>query len=320
MTNKQEIFTNSNDFFVPKTKRAKSLLSKMKQFNKLAEFFNSEEAKNILENDFKVKKGDKFVECNKGVESDYIALNEMEIEYISKSAWNTEDESKVVGTAYLSSSFFNIKVDGEIGKNRQKYFKFHPTSKLNYCFDKDLEMKKIDNNFAPKKREKHINIDTAYQIAVNNKMKSGDLLHFKKYQILKEICSKYGIEIKIDCSQVYPSKKVFVNNITMKRKSGDELYQENLPLNVPCMLHDNRADKERVGRLKKEGYIEKMKTTKIRNEMNEWLSKNIKNHEFELNFSGNSLLLFNQISMSFWNVKSPGFKTGNSEKIKYYDN
>jgi hypothetical protein len=317
---KDNLIKNSNSFFVPKTTRAKSLLKKIKQFNKLAEYFNGEEAKNILNNDFAFKQGDKFVESHNGVESKYIALNQIDIEYKESSMFDEEKEKKILGTAYMSASFNNVKVDGSIGKTREEYLRLHPTAEsLFYDYDKEIELKKIENEFSPKKKQKHIDIESAYNLILKNKHQKDSVVQFLKYKKLKEICEKYGIEIKIDCIQEFPSKSIYVGKIRMNRESGDILYKENVPLNVPCLLHDNRADKERVGRLKKQGYIENMITTKIRNEMNDWLKENIKNHEFELSFSGNSLLMFNRITMGFWEKRSPGFRVGNSEEIDYYD-
>jgi len=317
---KDNLIKNSNSFFVPKTTNAKSLLKKIKQFNHLAEYFNSEEAKNILNNDFAFKQGDKFVEYWEGVESKYIALNQMEIEYKESSIFNDEKDKNILGTAYLSASLNNVKVDGSIGKTREEYLRLHPTAEnIFYDYDKELELKKIDNEFSPKKKQKHIDIESAYNLILNNKNQKDLVIDFLKYKKLKEICEKYGIEINIDCIQEFPSKSIYVGKIRMNRESGDVLYKENLPLSVPCLLHDNRADKERVEKLKKQGYIEKMITTKIRNEMNDWLKENIKNHEFELSFSGNSLLMFNRITMGFWGKRSTGFRVGNSQEIDYYD-
>jgi len=46
--------------FSPKTTKAKSLVKKINQFNKLLEELNSEETQEILNNDFSIKKGEKY--------------------------------------------------------------------------------------------------------------------------------------------------------------------------------------------------------------------------------------------------------------------
>lgn len=214
---------------------------------------------------------------------------------------------------------YNVKVDGSVGNKIMTSYKFHPTHKIKYWKSESINYKKIDNKFSPNKRKKYIDIKTAYELVKQDNNQKNKVIHFQKYLKLNEIFNKYGIENKITCFQEYPSKNIYVYSILMNRNSGQELYEEIVPLNVPCLLHDRKKDEERVERLKKEGYVEKIKITKIKKEMNEWLSKNIKNHEFELSFSGNSLFVFNQIKISFWNSVNSGFKTGESNPIKYYD-
>jgi len=287
--------------FKPKTDEAKELLKKIKKFNDLAEYFKSDDAKKILEEGLNIKKGEKYAELDDEDSSkiyNFISPDNFRIEFGYK------------GDCEITIDMVNVGVSGKIGKKVVETIRKDG-------WPEELNYKQIDEDFKPKKRSKFIELEEVLVI------KKGEL----KYDIFRETTEAFkeqGIYCKFTYELDIYSEKIWVNKFLMNDSDFERLYQEALPLNVPCMLHENTEDKKRVARLESEGYIDNMAITKIKNRMKKYFEKtntDERTQEFEFYFSGNSLFTFRKAELRFTVGKADSFMKGvSSYKVETIKN
>jgi len=265
--------------FKPKTPEAKELLKKVKEFNKLVDYFKSDDAKKILEEGLHIKKGEKYSEVD---DKDPSKIHN----FISPKNFRIDFDYYGKSNVYID--MVNVGVSGKIGKKVVEEIQMNGQS---YC--EQLNYKQITTDFKPTKRIRSIELEEVLSL------KKDDI----EYDSLREVVdafAKQGVECKFTFELDVYNDKVKVKDFLMNDSDFDKLYEEVLPLNIPCLLHENRADKARVKKLKAEGYIEKMITTKVENQMKRYFAKtNTKEvfRRYEFNFSGNSLLTFRKAEL-----------------------
>lgn len=309
-----KVVKSEEDLFAPQTVRAKKLLQKIEEFNNLADYFKSEEAKEILSKELNIKVGEKYAECdseNPRKEYNYISPVNFVIDY--EMNW-LEQYSYNNGRAFIKADMVGVLKDGSIGKRVLNTYK----KRKGDTFQDSFYFRKLDSSFVPGKRREYMGVDDA--LAFIQKTKHEDVLQFEVYKKTRDSFAKYGIETDFQFIREMPSNNIYANRFLMKSKGFNKLFDESSKLNYPCMLHNPEPYKSRAEALIKDGYLDRMIITKVTKEINSFLKKNgFEKKTMEFNFSGNGIAMFRQATLYFKTERGPGFSIGSSFEVEIYN-
>lgn len=276
---KMKEFNNISELFIPQTKRAKDLLKKIEEFNKLHEYLKSDEVQKTLNEELGTKPNERYVTIND--------MGRPDENLCPQNTYILFDTYSNPGQASIIKEFIRVKTDGKLGKivdHRIDWLSKYPSK---------FKIKQVSDNYKPNKKSETLSLNEAVaRFPENENVIIGNKIH--------ELFSKYGIEMSLDFNRIISSEKIYINSeFRFDYKSFLILKYEASKFFTPSMLSRDARREEIVDKLVKDGYYDKTINKMIIKDFNDWSKNTLKSKlQLEITFSCNSIMMFNIMNIS----------------------
>lgn len=296
-------FKKVSQTFQSTTDKSKKLLEEILEHNKKTQYFlNNPEVKKILNSELSVIPGERYSVRDGKTITHYIQSTPIEIDHRD-------------GMIRLVRNYKKVKTDGKVSSNTYTHTSHIPGGK-NYNWDSDLVQ--VDSKYKPGPESKQLSLEEA--IAFNNKDRV-----VKIADILTKAFASEGINIKIRLILKLNTKRIFIDKILMDGIGFHKLMNEGAIFFTQSLLNANDREQDRYKRMMKAGYGKRRMVYKIEKTYEELRKKDseLTDARLEMNYNGNSCIMFQKFSISICSDKKTGLVSSSRFDISYpelYDN